>query len=75
MRKDRMRAPVKVPGVVLEHQINNQNRTPKTVAAMKEIMKAAIEPRIRKEKIQAFVRIQASKKNFKGMSRRTLTYK
>jgi len=74
MRKGRTQAPVKVAGV-LAHQINNPSRTPKTVAAMKERVKAAIQRRIRKEKIQAFVLIQASKKNLEGMSRRTLTYK
>jgi hypothetical protein len=62
MRKDRMRPQVKFAGAP-PHRINNPERTPIIVAAMKEEAKVATDRRIRRGKIQVFVRIPASKKN------------
>jgi hypothetical protein len=62
MRRDRMRAQVKFVGAPA-HRINNPERTPIIVAAMKEGVKLVIDQRIRRGKIQVFVRIPASKKN------------
>ena len=62
MRKERIRAQAKFAGAP-PHQINNPERTPIIVAAMKEGVKLVIDQRIRRGKIQVFVRIPASKKN------------
>jgi hypothetical protein len=62
MRKDRMQAQAKFAGAPA-HRINNPERTPIIVAAMIEGVKLATDRRIRRGKIQVFVRIPASKKN------------